>query len=220
MGEIRIGTRAEQVTGQARKQLLTDEQVRAAIAAAFEIEDDGHFGRLVLLAAATGARYSQLAQLRVENVQAAQFRVHIPGSHKGRTATARPPVAVPLSRDVLAHLTPILVDREPDAPLLRRWAYRNAGPIKWVKHELRGLGAACEIDRQWAASIARAELPAGTIMYAFRHSSIVRGLRAGLPVRLVASLHDTSTEMIEKHYSAFIVDMTEDLARRAMLSFA
>ena len=49
-------------------------------------------------------------------------------------------------------------------------------------------------------------------MYALRHSSIVRGLRAMLPVRLVAALHDTSVAMIEQHYSAYIVDATEDLA--------
>ncbi|MEA2916415.1 MAG: hypothetical protein QOJ15_8496 [Bradyrhizobium sp.] len=41
-----------------------------------------------------------------------------------------------------------------------------------------------------------------------------------LPVRLVAALHDTSVEMIEQHYAAFIVDVTEDLARRATMSFA
>jgi hypothetical protein len=41
-----------------------------------------------------------------------------------------------------------------------------------------------------------------------------------LPVRLVAALHDTSVQMIEQHYSAFIVDLTEDLARRATMSFA
>ena len=55
-------------------------------------------------------------------------------------------------------------------------------------------------------------------MYALRHSSIVRGLRAGLPIRLVAALHDTSSAMIEAHYAAYIVDVTEDLARRASLS--
>jgi len=57
-------------------------------------------------------------------------------------------------------------------------------------------------------------------MYALRHSSIVRALGAGLPIRLVAALHDTSVEMIEKHYAAFIVDATEELARRATMSFA
>jgi hypothetical protein len=39
-------------------------------------------------------------------------------------------------------------------------------------------------------------------------------------VRLVAASHDTSVEMIEAHYSAFIVDASQELARRAALSFA
>jgi hypothetical protein len=65
--------------------------------------------------------------------------------------------------------------------------------------------------------VAKAQLPEGTIIYALRHSSIVPQLSASLPVRLVVSLHGTSTEMIEKHYATFIVDMAEDLARRAVL---
>jgi hypothetical protein len=56
-------------------------------------------------------------------------------------------------------------------------------------------------------------------MYALRHSSIVRGLKKNLPVRLVAALHDTSVEMIEKHYSAYIIDMTEEMARQTLMSF-
>jgi integrase len=215
--EIKIGTRAERVEGQARKQLLSDVMVRAAVDAAFEVEEDGHFGRLVMMAAATGARYSQLAALQVGHVQIAQARVMMRGSKKGRAGSAKAPVAVPLSSDVLERLAPAL-QRDPSAPLLVRWAYKNVGPLKWEKDQLRPLGAAYEIEKQWAGVVERAELPPGSIMYALRHTSIVRGLRAGLPVRLVASLHDTSTEMIEQHYSAFIVDMTEDLARRAMLS--
>jgi hypothetical protein len=42
-------------------------------------------------------------------------------------------------------------------------------------------------------------------------------LRAGLPVRLVSAVHDTSVAMIEKHYAAFIVDAVEDLLRRAVV---
>jgi integrase len=216
--EISIGTRAEQLTGQARKQLLPDVMVRAAIEAAFELDDDGCFGRLVLLAAATGARYSQLAALTVGSVQPASGRIIMPGSKKGRAAQARPAVAVPLSEDVLERLAPAVDGREATDPLLTRWAFRRISAFRWEKLEKRPLGAASEVDSQWAAVVQRAQLPPGTIMYAFRHSSIVRGLRQGLPVRLVASLHDTSTEMIEKHYSAFIVDMTEELARRAVLS--
>lgn len=190
--EISIGTRALPVSSLARQQLLSDQMVRAAVASSFDIEDDGHFGRLVMLAASTGARYSQLAALRVGHVQASLGRVLMPGSKKGRSPRARPPVAVPLSIDVLEKLAPATSGRSSDEPLLMRWAYRNVGPFKWEKDRLRPLGSAYEIEKQWAEVVRRADLPPKTIMYALRHSSIVRGLRTGLPVRLVASLHDTS----------------------------
>jgi hypothetical protein len=59
--------------------------------------------------------------------------------------------------------------------------------------------------------------PAEVSLYALRHSSIVRQLMAGLPVRLTASLHDTSIRMIEAHYSRFISGHGDELARAAML---
>ena len=43
--------------------------------------------------------------------------------------------------------------------------------------------------------------PAEVTAYALRHCSIVRMLLAGIPARLVASLHDTSVAEIERHYS-------------------
>jgi hypothetical protein len=55
------------------------------------------------------------------------------------------------------------------------------------------------------------------IPYALRHSSIVRGIRQGLPIRLVAALHDTSIQMIEKHYARWIVDGLEELAARSVV---
>jgi hypothetical protein len=42
-------------------------------------------------------------------------------------------------------------------------------------------------------------------------------LGAGLPIRLVAALHDTSSEMIEKNYSAYIVDAMDELAAKAVV---
>jgi integrase len=213
--EIKVGTRAVRVAAEARKQLLGDDQIKAVVEAAFAVDSDGDFGRLVLLAAGTGARYSQLVRIRVGDLQIQNRRIMVPGASKGRAATARAPVAVPLSEAVIERLRPAIDDRAADEPLLMRWAYRNVGPFKWEKDCRRPWGPAYEVDKPWAATVAKAEVPAETIMYALRHSSIVRGLRAGLPIRLVASLHDTSSEMIEKHYSAFIVDMTEDLARRA-----
>jgi hypothetical protein len=74
-----------------------------------------------------------------------------------------------------------------------------------------------ELTRPWLEIIKAAELPADIIPYALRHSSIVRALGAGLPIRLVAALHDTSSEMIEKNYSAYIVDAMDELAAKAVV---
>jgi hypothetical protein len=45
----------------------------------------------------------------------------------------------------------------------------------------------------------------------------VRALRTGLPVSLVAQIHDTSAQMIQNHYAAFIVDAMDELAARAVV---
>src|SRR5208283_625091 len=96
-----------------------------------------------------------------------------------------------------------------------RW--RQIGPAKWEKGERGPWFAAAELTRPWAAIISRAGLVPGTVPYALRHSSIVRGLRANLPVRLVAAAHDTSIGMIEAHYSAHIVTALDELAARAIV---
>jgi len=63
-------------------------------------------------------------------------------------------------------------------------------------------------------------LPAGASMYSLRHSSIVRQLLAGVPIRVVAALHDTSVQMIERNYSEHIADHADDLARPTLDTFA
>jgi hypothetical protein len=55
-------------------------------------------------------------------------------------------------------------------------------------------------------------------MYALRHSSIVRQLLAGVPIRVIAVAHDTSIQMIERSYSGRIVDHTDALVRGALLN--
>jgi site-specific recombinase XerD len=73
------------------------------------------------------------------------------------------------------------------------------------------------MTRLWKRAVAKAGLPDSTIPYALRHSSIVRGLRFGLPIRLVAALHDTSVAMIERHYSRWITEGLDELAARAVV---
>lgn len=218
--EVRIGTKALGAPSEARQQLLSDTEVRGVVEAAYTIDDSGDFGRLVLLAAATGARYSQVVAVKVGDLQPDRGRVMMPGSRKGRSHAAKTPVAVPLDPETMRRLLPTAAGRQASEPLLKRWHHKVVRRGVWARDFRRGWGPAYEVTRLWNTAARAAELPAGTVMYALRHSSVVRGLRAGLPVRLVAALHDTSVQMIERHYAAYIVDMTEDLARRAALTFA
>ena len=80
--------------------------------------------------------------------------------------------------------------------------------------------SASEIARPWKGIVKRAGLPVSIIPYAFRHTSIVRQLRAGLPVAIVASLHDTSPAMIAKHYAAYIVDASDDMIAAVTVGIA
>ena len=61
---------------------------------------------------------------------------------------------------------------------------------------------------------------AGVTAYALRHSSIIRALLAGVPVRVVAVNHDTSVMMLERTYSAHIADHSDVVGRRALLDLA
>ena len=61
--------------------------------------------------------------------------------------------------------------------------------------------------------------PDEVTMYCLRHSSIVRMLLRNVPIRLVASLHNTSVAMIEKHYSRYITEHSiDDITRAGLLS--
>ena len=54
-------------------------------------------------------------------------------------------------------------------------------------------------------------------MYALRHSSIARMLLQNVPIRLVASLHNTSVRMIERTYSKYITEHSDDISRKTLL---
>jgi hypothetical protein len=117
----------------------------------------------------------------------------------------------PLSDDTVLRMLPAIQGRDMSEPLLMRWQHRIVGQRTWARDFRREWRTPDETTRLWNKAAQRAGLPAGTSMYCLRHTSIVRALRAMLPVRLVAALHDTSVKMIEQHYAAYIVDATEDL---------
>ena len=201
-------------------QVLADVQVAHVLREAQEIDAEEHWEgdlfRLVVVLAATGARFSQVARMRVGDVQRAQSRLMVPVSRKGK-GRKNGTTAVPVGKDVLDALLPAVTDRRSDAALLERWRHKQRpGSIEWHRDGRDAWRNASEIVRPWSAIRQRAGMPE-LIPYALRHSSIVRGIRANLPIRLVAALHDTSVEMIEQHYAKWIVDGLDDLAARAVV---
>ncbi|WP_296615345.1 tyrosine-type recombinase/integrase [Sphingomonas sp.] len=222
---VRWGLSAEGMLPEGHKkarenQILDDATVRRIVAAALDYDADGDVGRMVLLLAATGARFSQLQRLTVGDVQADRQRLFIPLSRKGKgKAEAHYPVRV--GEDVIDILRPVISGRRYDEPLLSRWRMKQvrktAGKgLIWVRDYRGPWTAAAEITRPFNEICDSIGL-AGTIPYALRHSSIVRAIRAGLPIRLVAAMHDTSVEMIERHYSRHIVDGLEELTAKAIV---
>lgn len=201
-------------------QILEDDEVRRLVEAAAAYDKDGDIGRMVLMLAATGARFSQLQRLTVGDVQGDRQRLFIPLSRKGQgKSEGHYPLRV--GQDVIDALRPVLSGRSYDEPLLCRWRKKqvpraaNRGLV-WVNDYRGPWTSSAEITRPWREICATVGLP-GTIPYALRHSSIVRAIRAGLPIRLVAAMHDTSVAMIERHYARYIVDGLEELTAKAII---
>ena len=219
---VKFGLRTDLASSApARRQVLTDDQVRSLIGAAkaYDVEDgwDGDLYRLIHVLASTGARLSQVTRIAVGDVLPARKVIMTPVSRKGRGAKQVEHIGVPVAQDLIDALSPILNDRESKLTLLERWRHKQTDPNTWTKDRRGPWKTASELTRPWAEIVKRTDLPSDTLPYALRHSSIVRGLRQGLPTRLVAALHDTSSAMIEKHYSAYISDALEDLAARAVV---
>ncbi|CDX30877.1 Integrase family protein [Mesorhizobium sp. ORS 3359] len=217
---LKAAAHEEQVPVARDNQILSDAAVaqllKAVRAVDAEQEWDGDLFRLVVVLTATGARFSQVIRMAVADCQSSAGRLLVPVSRKGRGVKAGS-VPVPVGRDVLEALIPATLGRADDARLLERWHQRQLpGSIKWERVERGPWRSASELARPWQAIRAAAKLP-DVIPYALRHSSIVRGIRANLPIRLVAALHDTSVPMIERHYGRWIADGLEDMAARAVV---
>jgi integrase len=200
-------------------QILGDGDVARLIRASREIDvEDGWEGdlfRLVIVLAATGARFSQAARIRVSGCQISAGRLMMPVSRKGRGGKSGE-TPVPIGRDVLDELVSVANGRKGDSMLLERWRHRQVSGTQWERVGRGPWQASSELGAPWRIIRERAGLPE-VIPYALRHSSIVRGIRQNLPIRLVAALHDTSVAMIERHYAKWITSGLEDMARAAIV---
>ena len=212
---------------------LPDDQIRVVLAAAEEIDREenweGDLYRLIVVLAATGARFSQVAKLRVRDVQPEHSRIMVPVSRKGTGKKQRPFAAMHVTQDVIEALHPVLVARAPNEFLLERWyqkqAPRQNGMNVYVRVDRGPWRSSTGMMDAWKKIVRRAGLEVSAdadaiVPYALRHSSIVRHLKRRIPTRVVAALHDTSTGMIEKHYSSSILDTVDEMVAPAALSIA
>jgi integrase len=202
-----VGLAAIPDAEQTRNVILHDAVVREIIAAAYR--QSTALGLLVEVAAVTGARVSQLANLEIQDFQdfqpdRAAPRLMMPTSRKGKGMKVIQRRPVPIPQNLAAKLRALTVDRPATAPLLLKPSgtyWRRADHSKPFAR---------------AAKVAGQD-PKEVTMYALRHSSIVRAIKASVPIRIIAASHDTSVMMIERTYSRFIGDHTDALARAALL---
>ena len=168
---------------------LPDADVRKLLDAAGEIDEeggwDGDLHRLVVTLAATGARFSQVIRIRVGDLQAERGRLMVPVSRKGKGGKGSSHIAVRIGEDVIEVLAPATKGRTASEPLLTRWPKEQSadGFAQLEADRENAMEDAVRDRRPWLEIVKRAGLPAETVPYALRHSSIVRALGAGLPVQ-------------------------------------
>jgi integrase len=189
---------------QSRNVILADEEVRAIVKCSYgESKEFGHF---VEVLAVTGTRPSQAERLTVDDLQA--DRLMMPPSRKGGKKKRVEKRPVPIPPGLADKLRAAGAKRSAHTPLLVRPGTSMPWGRSTHQRPFQRVAKAAGFD------------PEVVTIYALRHSSIVRQLIAGIPVRVVASNHDTSVAMIEKTYSRYITDHTDALTRRTLLDFS
>jgi integrase len=128
------------------------------------------------------------------------------GGDRNRSAKKTERYSVPITVQLAARLREAARARPNHAPLLLQ---RDGSP--WPDNP----GAF--YHREVKKIVAETNADPDATMYALRHSSIVRLLLKNVPIKLVASLHDTSTKMVEKHYAKYITEHSDDISRHALL---
>jgi integrase len=195
----RVGLKQKKHKHKANNVVLSDNQVRELVAAAYRI--DPAFGLFVEVGAVTGARPSQIARLEVGDLQLEPTpRLNMPTSDKGSGEKASH-IMVPITASLASKLRS---NRGPSEPLLMR-TQGDAWSASSSDHR-----------RPFEQAVAELDVGKRVTFYALRHSSIVRRIMLGVPLREIAAIHDTSVVMIERHYSKHI-DQYGDSVRVGLL---
>ena len=130
----------------------------------------------------------------------------MPRSRKGKNKRRHECFPVPIMATLAAKLRAAAAGRPDNAPLLV-----DGNGESWQ--------AGCQTQPFRLVALAAGLDPDVVTPNALRHSHIVAQLLAGVPIRLVGSLHDTSSKMIEATYSKHIAGVGEEIARRVLIDF-
>jgi len=177
--------------GESRKLFLTEKQVKDLLD-----HSSGGFHGLVRAAILTGARYGELAAVRVHDLDLSHGTLLLSGKTGTRYCY--------LADDAVAFFRTLSQDKLPGA-----WLFLKDNGEPWGKsHQHRPMKEA----------VKAAKLPRDTVFYSLRHYHVSKALIAGLPVQMIAENCGTSVRMIEKHYGKFMPkDRREMLNRVALL---
>jgi len=218
---------------EARNIILTDSEVKMIVDKAYA--ESQEVGLLVEVAATTGSRYSQIAGLMIDDLQDDRDapRLMMPSSKKGKGVKKILRRPIPIPATLAGKLRKAAGKRSGDSALLlkpkraqtvtEKKANKPAPPPEsWHKSDhyrpfKRAVEAAFTKEDGKAVKLAGEYQIREVTIYALRHSSIVRQILANVPVRVVAVMHDTSVQMIEKNYSALLADHSDAIARAAIL---
>jgi integrase len=207
-----VGLQGLPDANRARNVILPDDKVRDLVDAAYRRGE--RFGLFVEVLATAGPRPSQASRIEVGDLRLdnpAEPRLMVPRSAKGggrlRVQRKVERVSVPITVGLAARLKAAAAGRPAHAPLLllRDDCGWGDDPSVNYRADMRAIVVDVGLD------------PTVVSAYALRHSSICRQLLANVPVRVVASVHDTSVAQIEAHYSKYISEHSDQLSRRALL---
>ena len=118
------------------KQILSDADIRRVIDAANEVDSQqgwgGDLDSMILVLAATGARFGQVARLRVVDLEIEQALLMVPTSLKGTSTSKASHIPVPILPEVVDALKVATKGRRGHEPLLLRplWSARAGRKVR------------------------------------------------------------------------------------------
>jgi integrase len=213
------GSAGERSAATVRHTILDAAQISRLLEAIAAIDRD-----LELLARTldeTGSRPIQLLGCTIRDLDQAHCLLHIPASAKGKPGSARRQgVSVPITSKLARDLAEAAKgDGALQRPFTRPLKTQTPGVFAVWQDTGERTGWTKNVwSRPFRDAVRVAALPADATLYSLRHSRIVSLIQANVPLRTVASTCDTSTAMIEAHYSRWIARAAGavDQVRRAL----